>query len=145
MRQSQRDFKSVQRTSSKLTSKTLSSVDLIAASISKPCTMPYNSEANILLVTLLYLIKDQQTIFALFEASASTSTQLICEDRFLLLAKEAFVNTRSYKVLISSLMNFKPLFVFSICQLNRLLRLFISSSTRLITWAAKDRSNKASS
>ena len=44
--------------SGKLTYKTLSSVDLIAAPILKPYAMPYNSKANILLVTLLHLIKN---------------------------------------------------------------------------------------
>ena len=58
IRQSYRDFESVQRISSKLTCKTLSSIDLIVAPISKPCAMLYNSEANILLVTLLHLIED---------------------------------------------------------------------------------------
>jgi len=64
----------VQRTSGKLTYKTLSSVDLIAAPILKPCAILYSSEANTLLVIFLHLIKDQWTIFALFEASTSIST-----------------------------------------------------------------------
>jgi len=48
----------VQRTSSKLTYKTLSSVDLIIAPILKLYAIPYSSKANTLLVTLLHLIKD---------------------------------------------------------------------------------------
>jgi len=64
----------VQRTSGKLTCKTLSSMDLIIAPISKPYAIPYSSKANTLLVTLLHLIEDQWTIFALFEASTSIST-----------------------------------------------------------------------
>ena len=54
-------------------------------------------------------------ILAFFVALASTIIYLICEDRSLLLAKEAFINTKSYKILISSLINFKSLFVFLIC------------------------------
>ena len=63
---------------------------------------------------------------------ASTITYPICEDRSLLLIKKASINTRSYKVLASSLINFKPLFIFLIRQLNRLLKLFILSLIRLI-------------
>ena len=66
-------------------------------------------------------------------ALASTIIYPICEDRSLLLVKEVFINTRSYKVLIFSLINFKPLFAFLICQLNCLLRLFILFLTGLIT------------
>jgi len=44
--------------SGKLTYKTLSSVDLIIAPMLKLCAIPYSSEANTLLVTLLHLIKD---------------------------------------------------------------------------------------
>jgi len=44
--------------SSKLTYKTLSSVDLIVAPILKPYAILYSSKANTLLVTLLHLIKD---------------------------------------------------------------------------------------
>ena len=58
---------------------------------------------------------------------------LIYKDRSLLLVKKVSVNIKSYKVLISSLINFKPLFIFSICQLNYLLRLFILFLTKLIT------------
>ena len=65
-------------------------------------------------------------------ALISTIIYLIYKDRSLLLVKEASVNTRSYKVLISSLINFKPLFIFLICQLNYLLKLFILSLTGLI-------------
>ena len=46
--------------------------------------------------------------------SASTIIYLICEDKSLLLTKEASINTRSYKVLMSNLINFKPLFIFLI-------------------------------
>jgi len=42
-----------------LTCKTLFSVDLIIAPILKPYAILYSSEANILLVTLLHLIKNQ--------------------------------------------------------------------------------------
>jgi len=59
MRQSYKGFELVQRISGKLTYKTLSSVDLIIAPILKLCAILYSSKANILLVTLLHLIKDQ--------------------------------------------------------------------------------------
>ena len=48
----------VQRISGKLIYKALSSIDLITAPILKLCAILYNSKANILLVTLLHLIKD---------------------------------------------------------------------------------------
>ena len=56
-------------------------------------------------------------------ALASIIIYLIYKNGFLLLVKEVSVNTRSYKVLIFNLINFKPLFAFLICQLNYLLRL----------------------
>ena len=64
---------------------------------------------------------------------ASTIIYLIYEDKSLLLVKEVFGNTRSCKILISSLINFRLLFVFLIYQLNYLLRLFILFLTKLIT------------
>ena len=47
-------------------------------------------------------------------ALASTIIYLIYKDKSLLLVKEASVNIKSYKVLISNLTNFKPLFIFLI-------------------------------
>ena len=64
---------------------------------------------------------------------ASIIIYLIYKDRSLLLVKEVSVNTKSCKVLISNLINFKPLFVFLIYQFNYLLRLFILSLIGLIT------------
>ena len=47
-------------------------------------------------------------------ALVSIIIYLIYKDRSLLLVKEVSINTRSYKVLIFSLINFKPLFIFLI-------------------------------
>jgi hypothetical protein len=69
----------------------------------------YSSEANTLLVTLLHSIKDQCTILALFIKSASAITKPIWDDRSLLLANKESVNTRSYRVSLSSLINLRPL------------------------------------
>jgi hypothetical protein len=44
----------------------------------------YNLEANTLLVILLHLTKDQWTMFALFNKSASTKIYLIYDKRSLL-------------------------------------------------------------
>ena len=74
---------------------------------------------------------------------ANTIIYLIYKNRFLLLVKKASINTRSCKVLIFSLINFRPLFVFLICQFNYLLKLFILFLTGLITWAVKNKLNKA--
>jgi len=46
---------------------------------------------------------------------------------------------------MSNLINLRPLLAFSICQLRRLFNYFTSSLLGLITWAAKDKLNKASS
>ena len=66
-------------------------------------------------------------------ALASIIIYPIYKDGFLLLVKEVLINTKSYKVLIFSLINFKPLFAFLICQLNCLLKLFILFLIGLIT------------
>ena len=52
------DFEFVQRTSGKSILSILSIVDLIKAPISKLWAIAYNSEANMLLVTLLHLVED---------------------------------------------------------------------------------------
>jgi hypothetical protein len=83
-------------------------------------------------------------MLAFFVASDSIITYPICDERSLLLANKASVNASSYKVLTSSLTNFSPLSRFLICQSRRLFKAFVSSSTGLITWAAKDKSNEAS-
>ena len=54
-------------------------------------------------------------ILAFFMASVSIIIYLIYKDRSLLLVKEVSINTKNYKVLMSSLTNFKPLFIFLIC------------------------------
>jgi hypothetical protein len=54
----------MQTTSGRSISRALSTVDLTAAPILKPCAMPYSSEASTLRVTLLYFVDDQWIIFA---------------------------------------------------------------------------------
>ena len=58
-KQSYKDFESVQMRSGRVIRKIFSSVDLIVASTSNPCAIPYSSEARTLRVTLLHLIEDQ--------------------------------------------------------------------------------------
>jgi hypothetical protein len=55
------------------------------------------------------------------------------------------VDTRSWRVLVSSLTNLRPLLGLFISHSKRLFRAFASFLTGLITWAAKDKSNDASS
>jgi hypothetical protein len=83
-------------------------------------------------------------MLAFFVASVITITYLVCDERSLLLAKEASVKTRSYMLLVSSLTNFRPLSGFFICYFKRLFRAFVSSLLGLITWVAKERSKDAS-
>ena len=65
-------------------------------------------------------------ILALFLAFAATKRAPICDERSLLLAKAAFVKTRSYKVFLLSYTNRKPLNEFSICYYKRLFNARIS-------------------
>jgi hypothetical protein len=95
-------------------------------------------------VTLLYLTELQWIILAFFVASVNIITYPICDERSLLLANEASVNTSSYRVLTSNLTNLSPLSGFLICQSRRLFRALASFSAGLITWAAKNKSNEAS-
>ena len=62
-----------------------------------------------LLVTLLYLNKDQCIILALFIKSASTIIKPIWDNRSLLLVNKESVNTKNYKVSLLSLINLRPL------------------------------------
>jgi hypothetical protein len=57
-RHSYKDFEFIQTTSGRSISRALSTVDLTAALISKPCAMPYSSEASTLRVTLLHFVDD---------------------------------------------------------------------------------------
>ena len=90
-------------------------VDLIVAPISNPWARAYSSEANTLRVTRLYLIEDQWMIFAVRFWSVSTITNPICEERSLLLAKEASVKIIRFSESISSSTNVRPLVRLSIC------------------------------
>ena len=55
----------------------------------------YNLEANTLLGTLLYLTKNQQTIFALFNKFTSTKIYPICDKKSLLFVNKKLANTSS--------------------------------------------------
>jgi len=89
---------------------------LIAAPMSKPWAIVYNSEASMLLVILLHLTKDQWTMFALFNKSASTRIYPIYNKRSLLFINKELVNISSYNVFMLSLTKFKPLIRFLICH-----------------------------
>jgi len=91
-----------------------STIALIAAPMSKLWAIAYNLEASTLLVILLHLTKDQWTIFALFNESASTRMYPIYNKRSLLFANTELVNISSYNISISSLTKFKPLIRFLI-------------------------------
>jgi hypothetical protein len=67
-------------------------------------------------------------MLAFFKASESTITYPTWEERSLLLAKDASVNTRSCQELASSFTNLRPLVVWLICQSSRLFRDLASSS-----------------
>jgi hypothetical protein len=91
-------------------------VNLIAAPILKPWASMYSLEASILRVTRLHLIKDQYSIFASWLRSVSTSIKPICNNRSLLLAKEASVNTSRLREFRSSGTKVSPLIALSICH-----------------------------
>ena len=108
IRQSYNDFESVHRVSGMLIYRIRSMVDLIAVLISNPWAMPYNSEARTLRVILLHLTELQWMILAWFVASVNVMTYPICDERSLLFAKDASVNTTSCRVLMSNLTNLRP-------------------------------------
>ena len=83
-------------------------------------------------------------MFALLDTSVSTITKPICEERSLLLAKEASVNASSCRELTSSLTYVRPRSGLSFCHLIRLLRAVTSLFKGVVTWAAKDKSKDAS-
>ena len=91
-------------------------VDLIAAPMSNPWARAYSSKASTLRVTRLHLIKDQWMMFAVRFLSVSTITNPICEERSLLLAKEASVKIVRFNESISSGTNVRPLARLSICH-----------------------------
>jgi hypothetical protein len=71
--------------------------------------------------------------------------KLICDNRSWLFANEASVKTINFRDRISSCTNRNPLVGLLICHWSLLFSYFAFSSFGLITWAAKDRSNVASS
>ena len=109
------NLESVQRISSRLILSCNLTMALITALILKPQAMAYNLEANTLLVILLHLTKDQQTIFALFNEFTSTRIYLICDKRSLLFVNKELVNISSWSVFISNLIKLKPFIKFLIC------------------------------
>ena len=86
-----------------------------------PQAIAQSLDANTLLITLLYLIKDQCTILALFIISANTRIQPICDKRSSLFVNKASVNISRRSVLVSSLMYVRPLTKLLICHQSCLL------------------------
>ena len=76
----------------------------------------YSLEASILWVTCLHLIKDQCSIFVSWLWSINTNIKLICNDKSLLLAKEASINTSKLREFRSSGIKISPFIVLSICH-----------------------------
>ena len=72
-------------------------------------------------------------MFALLDASVSTITKPICEERSLLLANEASVKATSCRELTSSLTCVRPLSGLSFCHLMRLLRAVMSVFEGVVT------------
>ena len=85
----------VQRMSGRLILNYNSTVALIAAPILKPQAIVYNLKVSTLLVILLHLTKNQWTIFALFNKSASTKIYPIYNKKSLLFANKELVNISS--------------------------------------------------
>jgi len=105
----------VQRISGRLMLSCNSTIALITALMSKLWAIVYNLEASTLLVIFLYLTKDQWTMFALFNKSASTRIYPICNKRSLLFVNKELVNISSCNISMLSLIKFKPLIRFLIC------------------------------
>ena len=62
-----------------------------------------------LLITFLYLIKDQYIILALFIKSASAIIKPIWNNKSLLLINKESINIKNYKIFLLSLINLSPL------------------------------------
>ena len=77
--------------------------------------------------------------------SSNTNIYLIYNKRSLLLANEALVKASRRNILISNLINVRPLIRLLICNYSLLLNTVTSSFLGLITWAANKRLKEASS
>ena len=137
-RHSYSDFELVQSISSRLILRTSLVMALRAPAISKPSTIVYNSEASMLLVTLLHLTEVQYNTFARLSLE-STIMVPICDERSLLFANKALVKTSSLSLLLSSGTNFRPLARLLIYYCSRLFRSLILLSLGLITCVANER------
>jgi hypothetical protein len=71
--------------------------------------------------------------------SISIIIKLVCDDRSLLLAKEASVNTSKLRESRSSGIKVSPLVALLICYWICLLSCLTSASCGSVTWAAKDK------
>jgi len=109
------------------------------AAILKPWASVYSLEASILRVTYLHLIKNQYSIFASWLRSVSTIIKLICDNRSLLLAKEASVNTITLIEFRFSGIKVSPLIALLICYWMRLLSYLTFSFYGFTAWAVKDK------
>ena len=89
---------------------------MIAAAILKLWASVYSLEASTLWVTYLYLIKDQCRVFMSWLRSISTIIKPICNNRSLLLVKEAFINTSRLRDFRSSGTKVSPLVILLICH-----------------------------
>ena len=141
----QNNFKLVQSISGSLIYRICLIVDLIVALILNLQAIVQSSKASTLLVTLLYLVNDQQIILALYNKSSRTKTYPIYNKRSLLLANKALVKTSRRSILISNLINIRPFIRLLIYNYSRLLSTIISSFLGLITQAAKERLKETSS
>ena len=92
----------------------------------------------------MHLVEDQWRIFARPEASASTRTYPIWEDKSLLFANDASVKARRRSDVLSRVTNRNPLAEFSICYRIRLFRFIISFFVGSTVWTATERSYTAS-
>ena len=139
----QSDFELVQSISGSLIYRSYLIVNLITALILNLQAITQSSKASTLLVTLLYLIKDQYIILALFVISINTRIQPICDKRSLLFINKASVNTSRRSILISSLIYVRPLTRLLIYHQSRLLSAIISLFLGLITQVVKERLKEA--
>jgi len=84
-------------------------------------------------------------MLALYNASFNTSIYPIYDKRSLLLANKVLVKVSRRNILMSNLINVRPLIGLLICNYSCLLNAIISSFLGLITWAVKERLKEASS
>ena len=122
-----------------------------ALSILKLTTMAYNSEASMLRVIRLHLVKLQCIILPVilielfFRVSLiSTTINPIWLKRSLLLAKEALTKIKSFNPSETNFTNRSPLLLFLICHCGRLFKYLVLSFVGCCVCAANDRENEAS-